>query len=484
MEVLGFAAFLIYIGLSIVTGVVAARRGGSGPRWFLLALVCTPVIGLILAFLLASDAPSGVYRSAARRAKVAIWLLAGTSAILVASFVLGITTRDAAGVDEIARSSALSSLSALAFYAFIATAGAFLAWLSRAIDNLPADVQRQPGTTPRWAIAWWFIPIANLGMPYEVVRNLRQSLTGEDPRRHPPLLLAWWFCFVIGMLLLLVAASVSTVPALSNSMGELLATIAAGLLAGAGVLGALVVRGANRDEVRRLSNATPSDEEADAERPVVGPAQPSLRGLRLRPSWVGYVLVTVGFAAYTTGTILVGLVGADAASTSTGPSAASLLPHQEGDLEALLPSSVAAQPMAAWSVHGEAYFTDVLGFGPAEVSDARVALAQVGVDLDEMGFAVEGRVSPDDDPYFVIAISFPSAQANQLPTEMFIDYPDAAPFAANVVGGKHVDVGVTAMFDQTASLRGRPYVYSTGHLRFIVVTDDRQWAANALSQLP
>jgi hypothetical protein len=150
----------------------------------------------------------------------------------------------------------------------------------------------------------------------------------------------------------------------------------------------------------------------------------------------------------------------------------------------MMPTSVAGEQLVAWSYRGADYFTDVAGLSQADVADARAALAQGGLDLDQMGFAMDGRASTDDDPYFVVAISLGSGQASQVPLGMFIDYADAGVFTPELVGGKRVDVGVTAMFDQTEHLRGLPYVYSAGTVRYIVVTDDPAWAEDALRQLP
>ncbi len=40
------------------------------------------------------------------------------------------------------------------------------------------------------------------------------------------------------------------------------------------------------------------------------------------------------------------------------------------------------------------------------------------------------------------------------------------------LGGKPVRVGTLAMIDQAASMHGIPYLYDSGDVRYIVVTDD------------
>lgn len=48
----------------------------------------------------------------------------------------------------------------------------FLVWLHRAYSNLtPLQSQNQP-YTPGWAVGCWFIPIANMYLPYKVVKKL------------------------------------------------------------------------------------------------------------------------------------------------------------------------------------------------------------------------------------------------------------------------------------------------------------------------
>src|SRR5206468_7874885 len=128
--------------------------------------------------LLAGQPPSVAtarYRPSARRARVVIWLLAVSTLLAgigLATDVYGISlvqrAIDGALTSQEAKRfvDASSTISLAVLLAFLATAIAFLAWLSRAIDNVPALGAGRPSASPRWAIAWWFIPFANLGMPY------------------------------------------------------------------------------------------------------------------------------------------------------------------------------------------------------------------------------------------------------------------------------------------------------------------------------
>jgi hypothetical protein len=73
----------------------------------------------------------------------------------------------------------------------------YLMWLYRARSNLPALGAADVRWSPRWSIAWWFIPIMSLFRPYQVVKETWQA---SDPaalptwrRDSPPPLFPWWW---------------------------------------------------------------------------------------------------------------------------------------------------------------------------------------------------------------------------------------------------------------------------------------------------
>lgn len=92
---------------------------------------------------------------------------------------------------------------------FAATGIAFLAWLSRTVDNVPALGAGTPRTTPRWAIAWWFVPFANLWMPLRVVLDVNRRLS-QAGRRGTTLIVIWWMAWVINLLISFVALRLPT----------------------------------------------------------------------------------------------------------------------------------------------------------------------------------------------------------------------------------------------------------------------------------
>jgi hypothetical protein len=71
----------------------------------------------------------------------------------------------------------------------------FLRWLHLAVRTAKM-LGLEPGTTPGWAVAWWFIPLAHLYDPFLVVRGLCLSLGGA--RKAAAAVTAWWTAWVLG----------------------------------------------------------------------------------------------------------------------------------------------------------------------------------------------------------------------------------------------------------------------------------------------
>jgi hypothetical protein len=78
-----------------------------------------------------------------------------------------------------------------------ATMIVWLIWQHNATANL--WVRRYEGlrTTPGWAVGWWFVPFASLGMPLVGMLELdRRSTPDGAPRKASPLLGWWWAAWV------------------------------------------------------------------------------------------------------------------------------------------------------------------------------------------------------------------------------------------------------------------------------------------------
>ncbi|MEM9965056.1 MAG: DUF4328 domain-containing protein, partial [Asticcacaulis sp.] len=57
--------------------------------------------------------------------------------------------------------------------------------------------------TPGWAIGWYFIPIANLFKPYEVIRDTFIASRGQVDGRYAKgdgAIVAWWMLHLIGVI--------------------------------------------------------------------------------------------------------------------------------------------------------------------------------------------------------------------------------------------------------------------------------------------
>jgi hypothetical protein len=81
----------------------------------------------------------------------------------------------------------------------IVSAIAFLAWLSRSVENAPLLELGTPPESPQRAILWWFVPIANLFKPLGIVKDLYLRLGGAAA--PVALVSAWWFAWIAGGLL-------------------------------------------------------------------------------------------------------------------------------------------------------------------------------------------------------------------------------------------------------------------------------------------
>lgn len=181
-------------------------------------------------------------------------------------------------------------------------------------------------------------------------------------------------------------------------------------------------------------------------------------------------------------------VSTPAASTPRSvPALPTALPHQVPDLEAVLPRSVAGRELSIWSVRGLDFLT-LMGqhdLTEAELAEMEQELALEGLTLDDIAQATAGRTDVDSDPpYFLFAYRFGEIVASELPVSLGLDHADLGTWRSANVGGKTVEVGEPEMIDQTEHARGRPYRYDSGVIRFLVVTDDPEWAAEALAQLP
>lgn len=78
---------------------------------------------------------------------------------------------------------------------FLIAAIAWLAWSSRTVDNEDALGIGPSKVSPRLTIAWWFLPLANLVMPYLVHREIFQRYH-RGISAGAGLVTIWWLVYV------------------------------------------------------------------------------------------------------------------------------------------------------------------------------------------------------------------------------------------------------------------------------------------------
>ena len=132
------------------------------------------------------------YRPSALRARWALLLVGIATAalgVLAVVVALGVPLLDhvqetSFTAQALAHDQLVATLGQLRAVTYIASAIAFLAWLSRAVDNTPALGGGMPEFSPRAAIGWWFAPFANLIRGHQIVADLwRTAPHGVDAVR-------------------------------------------------------------------------------------------------------------------------------------------------------------------------------------------------------------------------------------------------------------------------------------------------------------
>jgi type IV secretory pathway VirB3-like protein len=138
---------------------------------------------------------------------ITIGCLAAQGLLDVAAIILAIAQIVAPGVpvEDIGVSMwmmAQGIVAMLGVLVYLITVVLFLVWLHRAHKNLPALRAEYLQYSPGWAVGWWFIPFANLVMPFKVVREVwaesspdiseEPSFLSESLHRAPVYVGFWW----------------------------------------------------------------------------------------------------------------------------------------------------------------------------------------------------------------------------------------------------------------------------------------------------
>lgn len=122
-------------------------------------------------------------------------------------FQVVVLRRAAEGVEVSDATAALTDLvyvgiGLLQALAFVVTGIVFLTWLHRAYSNLRAIGTGETRFAPRWAVVWWFVPVANCIRPYQIVtetwrRSEWLNAPGTSSQEVPALVGWWWILFVV-----------------------------------------------------------------------------------------------------------------------------------------------------------------------------------------------------------------------------------------------------------------------------------------------
>ncbi|MEX2457967.1 MAG: DUF4328 domain-containing protein [Actinomycetota bacterium] len=203
------------------------------------------------------------------RATVALLIVDGLVSLTVAVstfFEVALLGRIDRGA-SVSAAEALSSdrrqqvLGALSILVLIGAAGAWLTLQHRAQTNLHGMGMVGLQFTPGWAVGWWFVPLANLVMPFQTVRELRKASDPEADRyrwrliKTPRLLGWWWAAWLIGNIggsFGVRFGADAEVPADVLATGSTIRGAALVVVAVAAVLAALVVRDITAGQAERV----------------------------------------------------------------------------------------------------------------------------------------------------------------------------------------------------------------------------------------
>ena len=183
----------LYVAVAVLSGVGA----------FLVVLRLTRLQELRLRPLREGAAPAPTWSRAPKpaRAIAAIAIVAIVSATLGGGVMLAANTVSlalgSAGLLFGPRELVLAWAAGLATFVVFAVLIGLIAtalWSGRTYRNLPALEGANPAWSPGWAVAAWFIPTANLALPYLVVRD-------TWPRRRRALLRLWWATWLASLAL-------------------------------------------------------------------------------------------------------------------------------------------------------------------------------------------------------------------------------------------------------------------------------------------
>lgn len=142
--------------------------------------------------------PRFVIRDNHTRARLAVIGLGCTAVLEITNIVFNRYVHLLVGKPELAEVGTFAqTVSAVWLAVLLFTVGTFIRWLRRAYENAAAAGMRL-GIGLGWAIGGWFVPVWNLFVPYQIVRD---TYLNALPQRGAGLVGFWWATYLAGGML-------------------------------------------------------------------------------------------------------------------------------------------------------------------------------------------------------------------------------------------------------------------------------------------
>ena len=158
-------------------------------------------------------------------------------------------------------------VSILQFIIYLTTVVFFLMWIHRAYKNLRAfNPASRLENTPGWAVGSFFIPIANLFVPYRIVKEIWQkSWPGDEIISYAPSRPAtfplWWTFWLLASISGNVNGRYDLDPSTPQSLSAMVSIVGGTLSILASIFAYLVVDAIDKrqeETIRKLNLETPS----------------------------------------------------------------------------------------------------------------------------------------------------------------------------------------------------------------------------------
>ncbi len=132
----------------------------------------------------------------ARRVVLFFWVLLGACILLILASALVLAT---SGIEENLSAIFFGLVYLLIVGVYIGVAITYIQWFRRAYHNLKkAGHHLEMGEG--WAAGAWFVPFANLVMPYRIMKEIwyKTQVEFTEIPQHHEMVRTWWFAFIGG----------------------------------------------------------------------------------------------------------------------------------------------------------------------------------------------------------------------------------------------------------------------------------------------